>query len=79
MTNGYEFDKAAIYEIRIVGHLDPSWSDWFCGFKITSTGDGTLLSGLVPDQSALYGLLAKLGEMGVTLLSIEPSGTTPGG
>ena len=70
MSNGHEFDISAVYNIRVKGTLDSSWSDWFCGFKITLEEKETLLSGQVPDQSALYGLLAKLGEMGFTLLSV---------
>ena len=76
MTNGYEFDKPAAYRIRVKGRLDPKWSDWFGGFEITSTGGETLLIGVAADQSALYGLLAKLGELGLTLLSITRTGFT---
>ena len=43
------------YEIKIKGHLDPLWSDWFKGMNLTHLeGDGTLLSGVLPDQTALY-------------------------
>ena len=46
------------YEIMIGGHLDPCWSDWFAAMKLTHLeGDGTLLSGHLPDQAALHGLL----------------------
>jgi hypothetical protein len=79
MTNGREFDQSAVYEIRVKGQLDVTWSDWFCGFEITPGEGETLLSGLSPDQSALYGVLAQLGEMGFTLLSIVRIGSSPGG
>ena len=71
MTNGHEFDQSAVYEIRVKGQLDVTWSDWFCGFEIRSREGETLLSGQSPDQSALYGLLAKLGEMGMMSLLVE--------
>jgi len=52
------------YEIRIAGHLDAHWADWFDGMSITLEEDGaTLLSGPVPDQPALYGLLRKVRDL----------------
>jgi hypothetical protein len=58
-------------EIRIQGHLDPDWADWLEGFTITHTPDDlTLLDGTVPDQASLYGLIGKLRDMGVQLVSI---------
>jgi hypothetical protein len=60
------------YEIRIEGHLDPEWADWFDGMSITLEEDGTtLLSGPVPDQSALYGLLRKVRDLGSTLVGVN--------
>ena len=59
-------------EIRIAGHLDPSWADWLEGFTITHTQDEhTLLTGTVADQAALYGLLAKLRDLGLKLISVH--------
>jgi hypothetical protein len=57
-------------EIRIEGHLDVKWAEWFEGldFSYTEAGD-TLLSGCVPDQAALYGLIAKLRDLGVVIIS----------
>ena len=57
-------------EIRIEGHLDVKWAEWFEGldFTYTETGD-TLLTGYVPDQAALYGLIAKLRDLGVNIIS----------
>jgi hypothetical protein len=71
MTNGHEFDLSAAYQIRLKGSLDSSWSDWFDGFTITVQGDETLLVGIVPDQSALHGILAKINDLGLSLISVE--------
>lgn len=60
------------YQIRIEGHLGNQWADWFDGFSITLEADGkTLLSGLVPDQPALYGLLRKVRDLGMPLVSVN--------
>jgi hypothetical protein len=72
MTNGRELDKPATYQIRAKGNLDPKWSDWFDGFDITPETDGeTLLTGTVADQAALYGMLLKLHNLGLLLLSVK--------
>jgi hypothetical protein len=60
-------------EIRVEGHLDPSWADWLDGFALTHTEGGeSILTGEVKDQAALYGLIAKLRDLGVKLISIKP-------
>lgn len=57
-------------EIRVRGHLDKQWAEWFEGFSITHTEGGeTLLVGTVADQAALYGLMGKLRDLGVNLKS----------
>jgi hypothetical protein len=62
-----------IFEIRLQGHLDTRWSDWFEGMTITQTEDGdTVLAGPVADQAALHGLLKKVRDLGLPLLSINP-------
>ena len=62
-----------VVEIRIKGQIDEHWSDWFEGLTITHTDQGeTLLTGEVADQAALYGLLAKLRDLGLPLVSVEP-------
>ena len=59
-------------EIWIKGRMDEHWSDWFEGLTITHTDENeTILSGTVVDQAALYGLLAKLGALGLPLLSVR--------
>jgi hypothetical protein len=66
-----------IYQIRIKGHLGPQWTDWFEGLTITLEQDGdTLLTGPVIDQAALHGILKKVRDLGMPLLSVnsvEPS------
>ncbi len=64
--------QPTIYQIRIKGHLDDRWSDWFDGLTITQETDGnTLLTGPVVDQSALYGLLKKVHDLGLPLISVK--------
>lgn len=59
-------------EIRVKGRLDQDWSEWFEGFSIThSEQDETTLSGTVADQSAVYGLLARLRDLGLPLISVR--------
>ena len=59
------------YEIKIKGYLDPHWSEWFDGLKLTHLeGDGTLLSGLLPDQAALHALLERIRDLNITLISV---------
>jgi hypothetical protein len=60
------------YEIRIKGHLDAQWADWFGGLTITLEENGdTLLTGQVVDQAALHGLLRKVRDLGMPLLSVN--------
>jgi len=71
------------YEIRIKGHLDDRWAGWFEGLTITLEEDGdTLLTGPVIDQAALHGLLKKMRDLGMPLVSVCPlehgPATTPG-
>ena len=59
------------YEIKITGHLDQYWSDWFAGLKLTHLqGDETQLSGPLSDQAALYGLLERIRDLNLTLISV---------
>ena len=62
----------AHYRIRIRGHLDPAWSTWFDSLTVTPAADGTTdLVGPLADQAALFGLLARLRDLGATLLLVE--------
>ena len=61
------------YRIRIKGHLGSGWTDWFGGLSITLDENGdTLLTGPVVDQAALYGLLKKVRDLGMPLVSVSP-------
>jgi hypothetical protein len=61
------------YEIRLKGHLDDRWAEWFEGLTITLEEDGTtLLTGPVVDQAALHGLLKRVRDLGIPLLSVCP-------
>jgi hypothetical protein len=65
-------DRPKNYEIRIKGHLDRQWTDWFDGLTVTLEDDGdTLLTGLVTDQAALHGLLRKVRDLGMPLVSVN--------
>lgn len=64
-------DQPRVYQIRIEGHLDRQWTGWFAGLSITLKENGdTLLTGLVADQAALYGLLRKVRDLGMPLVSV---------
>jgi hypothetical protein len=64
--------------IRIQGHLDPSWQDWFEGLAIEQEDGGTSrLSGSLRDQAALHGILVKLRGLGLTLLTLSTSEAAP--
>jgi hypothetical protein len=64
--------EPGIYEIRIKGHLADRWADWFGGLTITLEDNGdTLLTGPVVDQAALHGLLKKVRDLGMPLLSVN--------
>jgi hypothetical protein len=63
---------SVFYQIKIKGHLDPRWSDWFDGLTIKHQPNGeTLLTGPVADQPALFGLLLKIRDLNLTLLSLN--------
>jgi hypothetical protein len=65
-------DQHPCYEIRLKGHLYDRWSDWFGGFTITLEDSGdTLLTGTLVDQAALHGLLKRIRDLGMTLISVN--------
>ena len=62
------------YEITVRGHLGPRWSAWFDGLDLTQQADGTtVISGPVVDQAALHGLLERLRDLGIPLISLTPT------
>ena len=66
------------YEIRLAGHLDQRWAEWFDGLTLTQQGDGTtVLRGPVVDQAALHGLLQKVRDLGLPLVSVTQDAPEP--
>ena len=64
------------YEIRVKGHLDARWAAWFDGLTLTHGSDGTtIIDGLVADQAALHGLLQKIRDLGLPLISVNHAAT----
>ena len=66
-------DATTSYELRVAEQLDEHWSTWFAEFSITHEEDGTTLRGAVADQSELHGLLARIRDLGLTLISVAPA------
>jgi hypothetical protein len=74
-TSNTDIDRGQplAYQIRIKGHLGHHWTDWFGGLAITLEDNGdTLLTGQVADQAALHGLLRKVRDVGLPLISVRP-------
>ena len=66
-------DQPVVYQIRLKGHLGSQWTDWFDGLTITlEPGGDTLLTGPLVDQAALHGLLKKVRDLGMPLISVRP-------
>ena len=65
------------FQIRFKGHLDPSWSSWFDGLTITHEENGqSVLSGPLPDQAALYGILEKARNLNLTLIAVSETSSS---
>lgn len=74
MATGGRRVQSRWYEIRIQGTLSPDWTEWFGGMEIRQEGEGqTILAGWVGDQAALHGLLARVRDLNLTLLSVNPA------
>ena len=75
MSQRSTIDGAGRYEIRIQGHLESRWAAWFDGLSLTNGSDGTTtIHGVVVDQSALHGLLLKVRDAGLPLISVTRVG-----
>ena len=61
----------ARYEIRVAGVLDSRWTAWFDGLQVSGEGEETVIFGLLADQPALHGLLAKVRDLGLTLIAVR--------
>ena len=67
-----QINQGGRYEIRLKGHLNARWADWFDGLTLTRESDGTtVLSGSVVDQAALHGLLGKVRDLGLPLIAVQ--------
>jgi hypothetical protein len=71
MTNQHKHHGVTDYRIKLKEHLDPKWSDWFEQMAISTEGGQTILTGSVVDQAALHGLLIRIRDLNLTLLSVE--------
>jgi hypothetical protein len=66
-----DLGRPARYEIRVDGVLDGQWADWFGGVQVNRDGTQTVISGLLADQPALHGVLAKIRDLGLCLISVR--------
>lgn len=72
MTEGSEKNNLKVYEIKIAGHLEDRWTDWFEGLTFMHESDGTTtLSGPIKDQTALRGILNHISDLGLVLISVQ--------
>jgi hypothetical protein len=72
MTNGREYDRPAVYEIMIKGKLDSRWSRWFADLQIIPQPNGcNLITGPITDQAALYGVISRMRDLGLVLISVR--------
>ena len=71
MMTARSLDKPATYQIRIQGVLPADWQVWFNGMQLSDDGRVTILQGSVPDQPALFGLLIKIRDLGLMIISVQ--------
>jgi hypothetical protein len=64
-------DQPAIYEIKVQGGLDARWAAWFNGLTVTAVQDETTITGCIADQPALHGLLTRIRDLGLPLVSVQ--------
>ena len=67
-----KFDRPTRYQVQVAGVLDEDWQYWLDSMEVTIVGDKTFLTGEIADQAALYGLILKLRNLGLKLISIQP-------
>ena len=77
MTHPLKHHGSQGYRIKLKGCLDPNWSDWFEQMAIRTEGGVTILTGSVSDQAALHGILIRIRDLNLTLLSVERLETIP--
>ena len=70
MKNKQDYETPSLYQVEVKGILDKSWSDWLDGFSLTQEDGRTLLAGKVIDQAALLGMLTKINDLGLVILSV---------
>ena len=76
MADEQQENTARIYQIKVQGHLDTKWSEWFYGMTITQEGDGaTTLYGPLPDQTVLHSVLDRIRDMNLRLISVNLIGS----
>lgn len=79
MTQAPRRQAPTVYRIRVAGHLDQHWSAWFGDLRLTPRDDGTTeLTGVISDQAQLHGLLTKIRDLGVALISVAVVGPPHG-
>lgn len=79
MEQGINFNAPAVYRIRLQEYLEPGRSEWFDDLEVTREADGgTLLTGKVDDQAALHGLIRKVRDLGLSLVSLQRMESQPG-
>ena len=71
MSRQSDYTKRKIYQIRVCGHLDQRWADWFNGFDLTYLDEKTILVGSVADQAALHGVLSKIRDLGLFIELVQ--------
>ena len=79
MNKEINFNTPAIYRIQLQENLGSDWNEWFNGLAVTNKAQGgSLIEGMIADQAALHGLIRKVRDLGLTLVSIQRMETQPG-